>query len=156
MAKKKIDEFEDLNRDTPLHPNQVLTMTLPVPPSVNHMYINAGRGKRLSRDATNYIKTAQDICKKAIKEQGWKKDKEHVWYVMELYYYFPDKLRRDSHNTLKLLTDCLEGLLYSDDYYLLPRIEYVTLDRANPRLEIIFYPQEGDKDGLQKTGREKN
>lgn len=156
MAKKKIDEFEDLNRDTPLHPNQVLTMTLPVPPSVNHMYINAGRGKRLSRDATNYIKTAQDICKKAIKEQGWKKDKEHVWYVMELYYYFPDKLRRDSHNTLKLLTDCLEGLLYSDDYYLLPRIEYVTLDRTNPRLEVIFYPQEGDKDGLQKTGREKN
>lgn len=154
MAKKKIEveEFEDLNRDIPKYPNQVLTLTLPVPLSVNHMYINAGRGKRLSRDATNYIKTAQDICKKAIKEQGWKKDREHVWYVMELYYYFPDKLRRDSHNTLKLLTDCLEGLLYSDDYYLLPRIEYVTLDRTNPRLEVIFYPQEGDKDGLQKTG----
>lgn len=154
MAKKKneVEEFEDLNRDMPKYPNQMLTLTLPVPLSVNHMYINAGRGKRLSRDATNYIKTAQDICKKAIKEQGWKKDREHVWYVMELYYYFPDKLRRDSHNTLKLLTDCLEGLLYSDDYYLLPRIEYVTLDRTNPRLEVIFYPQEGDKDGLQKTG----
>lgn len=154
MAKKKneVEEFEDLNRDVPKYPNQMLTLTLPVPLSVNHMYINAGRGKRLSRDATNYIKTAQDICKKAIKEQGWKKDREHVWYVMELYYYFPDKLRRDSHNTLKLLTDCLEGLLYSDDYYLLPRIEYVTLDRTNPRLEVIFYPQEGDKDGLQKTG----
>lgn len=153
MAKKnEVEEFEDLNRDVPKYPNQVLTLTLPVPLSVNHMYINAGRGKRLSRDATNYIKTAQDICKKSIKEQGWKRDREHVWYVMDLYYYFPDKLRRDSHNTLKLLTDCLEGLLYSDDYYLLPRIQYVTLDRTNPRLEIIFYPQEGDKNGLQKAG----
>ena len=79
-----------------------------------------------------------------MKEQGWKRDREHVWYVMDLYYYFPDKMRRDSHNTLKILTDCLEGLLYSDDYYLLPRIQYVCLDRKNPRLEIIYYPQEGD------------
>ena len=146
MAKKKIVKVEDLNRDMPKYPNQKIKFTLPVPPSVNHMYINAGRGKRLNREATQYIKTAQNICKKAIKQQNWKRDKEHVWYVMDLYYYFPDKMRRDSHNTLKILTDCLEGLLYSDDYYLLPRIQYVTLDRENPRLEIVYYPQEGNDD----------
>lgn len=144
MTKKKIVEIEDLNRDMPKYPNQILRFTLPVPPSVNHMYVNAGRGKRLNRDATQYIKVAQDICKKAMKEQGWKRDREHVWYIMDLYYYFPDRMRRDSHNTLKILTDCLEGLLYSDDYYLLPRIQYVCLDRENPRLEIVYYPQEGD------------
>lgn len=146
MAKKKIIEVEDLNRDMPKYPDQRLKFTLPVPPSVNHMYINAGRGKRLNKEATQYIKTAQNICKKAIKQQKWKRDKEHVWYVMDLYYYFPDKMRRDSHNTLKILTDCLEGLLYSDDYYLLPRIQYVTLDRENPRLEIVYYSQEGNDD----------
>ena len=71
---------------------------------------------------------------------------------MDLYYYFPDKMRRDSHNTLKILTDCLEGLLYSDDYYLLPRIQYVCLDRKNPRLEVIYYPQEGDNnEGYEQT-----
>lgn len=142
MGKKKETVFEDLNRDIPKYPKQILTFSIPVPPSVNHMYQNAGRGRRLTKAATEYIKVAQDICKKAIKAQGWKKDKEHVWYVMDLYYYFPDKRRRDSHNTLKLLTDCLEGLLYKDDYYLLPRIQYVTLDKENPRLEIVYYPQE--------------
>ena len=104
------------------------------------MYQNAGRGRRLTTEARNYIKVAQDICKKAIRSQGWKKDKEFVWYVMDLYFYFPDKRVRDSHNCLKLLTDCLEGLLFPNDYFLLPRIQYVTLDRENPRLEVIYYP----------------
>ena len=140
MTKKKT-EIEDLKRDKPKYPNQVFTFSLPLPVSVNHMYQSAGRGKRLTTTARNYIKTAQDICKKAIRAQGWKRDKESVWYVMDLYFYFPDQRRRDSHNCLKLLTDCLEGLLFTDDYYLLPRIQYVTLDRDNPRLEVVFYPQ---------------
>ena len=141
--KKVNDEFEDLNRDEPKYPNQYLTFNLPIPPSVNHMYQNAGRGRRLTTIALNYIKTAQDICKKAIREQGWKKDKDSVWYVMDLYFYFPDKKLRDSHNCLKLLTDCMEGLLFTNDYFLLPRIQYVCLDRENPRLEIVYYPQDG-------------
>ena len=140
-------EFEDLYRDTPLYPSQTLSLILPIPPSVNHMYQNAGRGRRLTKAAMEYIKTAQDLCKAAMRKQGWKKDREHVWYVMDLYYYFPDKRRRDSHNTLKLLTDSLEGLLFRDDYFLLPRIQYVCLDRDNPRMEIIFYAQEGENDG---------
>lgn len=144
--KKNDEEFEDLDRDLPKYPKQVLTVTLPLPPSVNHMYQAAGRGRRLTKQAMEYIRTAQDTVKKAIRKQGWKKDKDHVWYVMDLYYYFPDKRIRDSHNTLKLLTDCLEGLLYKNDYFLLPRIQYVCLDRINPRLEIIYYPQEGDNE----------
>lgn len=144
--KKNAEEFEDLDRDLPKYPKQVLTVTLPLPPSVNHMYQAAGRGRRLTKQAMEYIRTAQDTVKKAIRRQGWKKDKDHVWYVMDLYYYFPDKRIRDSHNTLKLLTDCLEGLLYKNDYFLLPRIQYVCLDRSNPRLEIIYYPQEGDNE----------
>lgn len=139
MSKKELEDI-DLNRDTPKYPNQELSLVLKVPPSVNHMYQNAGRGKRLTKQAKEYILDAQNKCKKAMKEQKWKRDKEYVWFVMDLYFYFPDKRRRDSHNTLKLLTDSLEGLLFYDDYYLLPRIQHVCLDRDNPRLEIIFYP----------------
>lgn len=161
MARKKeVDvEIEDLNRDEPKHPNQYLTFTLPIPPSVNHMYQSAGRGRRLTKQAQLYIKEAQDICKKAMRVQGWKKDKEYVWYVMDLYFYFPDKKIRDSHNCLKLLTDCLEGLLFANDYFLLPRIQYVTLDRSNPRLEIIYYPfgaDEEEKDYAKQRQRESN
>jgi crossover junction endodeoxyribonuclease RusA len=106
------------------------------------MYQSAGRGRRLTTKALNYIKTAQDIAKKAVREQGWKRDREHVWYVMDLHFYFPDKRVRDSHNCLKLLIDCLEGLLFKNDYFLLPRIQTVVLDRENPRVEVIYYPQE--------------
>ena len=96
----------------------------------------------MTNTAKQYIKTIQDLCKKEIKKQNWKKDKESVWYVMDMYFYFQDKRKRDSHNCLKLLMDSLEGLLFTNDYFILPRIQYVTLDRENPRVEIIFYPQE--------------
>lgn len=139
----KQNEFEDLERDIPKYPNQVLTLTIKVPPSVNHMYIHKRNGQKiLTSTAKQYIKTIQDLCKKEIKKQNWKKDKESVWYVMDMYFYFKDKRKRDSHNCLKLLMDSLEGLLFTNDYFVLPRIQYVTLDRENPRVEIIFYPQE--------------
>ena len=139
----KQNEFEDLERDIPKYPNQVLTLTIKIPPSVNHMYIHKRNGQKiLTSTAKQYIKTIQDLCKKEIKKQNWKKDKESVWYVMDMYFYFQDKRKRDSHNCLKLLMDSLEGLLFTNDYFILPRIQYVTLDRENPRVEIIFYPQE--------------
>ena len=139
----KQNEFEDLERDIPKYPNRVLTLTIKVPPSVNHMYIHKRNGQKiLTNAAKQYIKTIQDLCKKEIKKQNWKKDKESVWYVMDMYFYFQDKRKRDSHNCLKLLMDSLEGLLFTNDYFVLPRIQYVTLDRENPRVEIIFYPQE--------------
>lgn len=139
----KQNEFEDLERDIPKYPNQVLTLTIKVPPSVNHMYIHKRNGQKiLTSTAKQYIKTIQDLCKKEMKKQNWKKDKESVWYVMDMYFYFKDKRKRDSHNCLKLLMDSLEGLLFTNDYFVLPRIQYVTLDRENPRVEIIFYPQE--------------
>ena len=139
----KQNEFEDLERDIPKYPNQVLTLTIKVPPSVNHMYIHKRNGQKiLTNAAKQYIKTIQDLCKKEIKKQNWKKDKESVWYVMDMYFYFQDKRKRDSHNCLKLLMDSLEGLLFTNDYFVLPRIQYVKLDRENPRVEIIFYPQE--------------
>ena len=139
----KQNEFEDLERDIPKYPNQVLTLTIKVPPSVNHMYIHKRNGQKiLTNTAKQYIKTIQDLCKKEIKKQNWKKDKESVWYVMDMYFYFQDKRKRDSHNCLKLLMDSLEGLLFTNDYFVLPRIQYVTLDRDNPRVEVVFYPQE--------------
>lgn len=140
MKQAKLNE--DLNRSIPLYPNQKLTFITPIPVSVNHMYINVGRGsKRLTKQAKDYIRDAQHSARKAILNSKWKKDKDNVWYIMDLYYYFPDKKIRDSHNTLKILTDSLEGLIFYNDYFLLPRIQDVQLDRNNPRLEITIYPK---------------
>lgn len=137
---------DGLERSAPLYPDQMLVVSLPVPPSVNHMYQNVGRGaRRLTSEAVKYVKNAQDTTKMEIRRQGWKKDGEKVWNYMDLEFFFKDKRRRDSHNCIKLLTDSLEGLLYYDDYFVMPRIQNVTLDRDNPRVEIRFHAQEYDE-----------
>lgn len=138
MANKKLDG--DLSREKPLHPKQQIAMSLPIPPSVNHMYITTGYSKTLTKKAKDYVAEVQRICTEAIKKHRWKEDHPSVWYVMDLYFYFPDKKIRDSHNCIKLLMDSLEGILFPNDYYVKPRIQAVELSRDNPKLDLVFYP----------------
>ena len=57
--------------------------------------------------------------------------------ILNLYYYFPDQRKRDTHNTLKLMLDGLEDAgLYENDYYALPRVINFWIDKKNPRVEI--------------------
>lgn len=62
--------------------------------------------------------------------------------VLDAWFYFPDNRRRDTHNSLKILLDGLEGVIYADDRYVLPRIQDWTIDRQNPRVELKIYPKE--------------
>jgi len=59
--------------------------------------------------------------------------------VLLLYFYFPNRRKKDTHNTLKVLMDSLEGILYEDDYWALPRIMDFGIDKDNPRLEVVAY-----------------
>lgn len=111
-----------------------------MPQSVNHMYMFVGKGKRLTKTAEQWINTAQYIANREVREQGWKVEHGSVWYVCELKFFFPDKRKRDSHNYLKLLFDALEKIVYDNDYYVKPRIMDVQLDKENPRVECLFYP----------------
>lgn len=111
-------------------------MILPLPPSVNHMYANAyikGRSiKVYTKEANAWREHALYILKPHIKRTHDEK------VIIELYYYFPDARRRDTHNTLKILCDVLEEAgLVTDDRYLLPRVMNYEIDRQNPRIEII-------------------
>lgn len=138
-VKKNKDEVDGLKRDIPLYPDQKLKLTIPIPPSVNHAYIRCKNGKViLSKDAKLFVHNAQITCQEIIDEQEWKKDNPSVWYYMDMYFFFPDKRLRDSHNCLKVLMDTLEHVLYENDYFILTRIQDVQLDRNNPRLEILY------------------
>lgn len=55
---------------------------------------------------------------------------------VDMWYYFPDKRIRDTHNVPKLLLDALKGVVVTDDYYALPRIQDFEIDRDKPRIEI--------------------
>lgn len=135
-------EFNDVYRDKPKYPNKKIYITLPIPPSVNHMYFNTkSGGKRLTQKAENYIRESRSLINLAIEEQRWLKQDKSTWYYIDLVFFMPDRRIRDSHNTLKLLLDVMQGIIFDNDYYAMPRIQSVEYDKENPRLEICIFPQ---------------
>lgn len=106
------------------------------------MYINTkGGGKRLTKQAEDYTKTSKALINLAIDEQNWIKQQSSTWYYMDLAFFMPDRRIRDSHNMLKLLLDVMQGTVYENDYYVLPRIQAVEYDNEKPRVEVCIMPQ---------------
>ena len=121
---------------------KVFSVDLPIPPSVNSLYMNTrGGGKRLSRKAESYIRDSRALINLAIQEQSWVKPNRSVWLYADMVFYFPDRRVRDSHNCLKLLLDVMQGIVYRNDYFVLPRIQSVKYDKDNPRVKESIYPQ---------------
>lgn len=108
-------------------------------PSVNHMYNNAYiKGRRMKVLKASAKEWFDDATYRAIQ---WRLSNE--WptasgkVVARIWFYFPDKRRRDTHNALKALLDALEdGGIYEDDKLALPQIMDYEVDRINPRIEI--------------------
>lgn len=113
---------------------------LGTPPSVNHLYANAmvkGRRMRvLNSRGKQFFEDTKLVAMIWAKKSNWKKPEKEKKIIMKLWFYFPDKRRRDTHNCLKVLLDSLEGTLYEDDKTVLPRIMDYEIDRMNPRTEI--------------------
>lgn len=143
MAKEIKD---DLCRDKPKHPNKRLRLSLPLPPSINHMYINTrGGGKRLTKQAEDYTRESKALINLAIEEQNWTKCEKGNWIYVDLIFYFPDRRIRDASNCLKLLLDVMQGSIYINDMYAMPRILSVEYDKENPHL-IAVVSQQTEKD----------
>jgi len=132
-----VEDLLRLERDT-----NELRFELGMPISVNHMYANTrGGGKRPNKAAETYIRNSRARINVVLEEQEWELTEKGVWLYIDLIFYFPDRVRRDSHNFLKILLDTLEGKVYQDDMYVMPRIMSVEYDKANPRVEIKIHPQ---------------
>ena len=71
-----------------------------------------------------------------MEEQRWEKNNDNTWYYIDVVFFMPDRRVRDSHNTLKLLLDVMQGIVYKNDYYCMPRIQSVEYDQHNPRVEV--------------------
>jgi Holliday junction resolvase RusA-like endonuclease len=91
-------------------------------PSVNHIYMNTRfGGKKLTKPAEELKEKWSNIFKEACRENGWDTTKKEK-VVINLKLYFPDNRVRDTSNALKLLLDSMEGIVFDNDYYALPRI----------------------------------
>jgi len=114
---------------------------LKIPPSVNHMYFNRYFNNRIIKSLST---TAQIWFKNSIiLIHDWKSKNKWVTVdskiIVNIWFYFPDNRKRDTHNGLKILMDVLEKAeIYTDDKYAMPRIIDYQIDRQYPRIEISF------------------
>lgn len=139
---KKKHNHKDLLRKSIDVSSTPFVATLKIPPSLNHMYVNTkGGGKRLSKTAEQYFYESKAQIEAFMHDQNWTYKYENEWLYLDLDFYFPDRRKRDSHNCLKILLDLLEGTLFHNDYYVMPRINLVEYDPDKPRVEMKMYEQ---------------
>lgn len=117
--------------------DQVLVMRFPMLPSVNHMY-QTGRGtgtRQLTMAAKRFFIQMQEYVATMMIAQGWE-PVHKTKIVAEMWFFFPDNATKDNHNMFKFLFDCMDGILFDNDYHVMPRVWDLSVDRDNPRIEV--------------------
>lgn len=118
-------------------------------PSENIIHINVARwvGGKLKNTGQRALSTMAEAHRDnwRMMALSWKNrsgyrapNKEKVY--VDLVFYLPDKKIRDTHNVPKLLLDALKGIVATDDYYILLRIQDFEIDKADPRIEVEVIP----------------
>lgn len=130
--------MEDLFRKERKSSNKRLFIQLPIPPSINSMYTLK---RQYTAKARKWFSMARGIINEAIEDQFWGVPQREEWLYVDLVYYMPDRKIRDSHNTLKILMDALQDVVFINDYFVLPRIQSVEYDKEYPRVEILVTHQ---------------
>jgi len=114
-------------------------LRVPLPPSVNHIYriVRAGGKLRLAlTPEARRWKNSVALAIAANRDYFPFDVGEGSHFALRVWYYFPDRRRRDTHNCLKLLCDAVASGLGVDDRWILVREEGVEVDPDRPRLEI--------------------
>lgn len=131
-----------------------LELTLPVPTSINALYINQYKWNPFTRKSeptgAKILSKEGELCKKQIQfhaekqlsEQEW----DYEWTVEKNNFLYQDAViyfsrkGRDDNNVYKLLNDSLEKITYENDSRVLVRTQKILYDTKNPRIELTLYP----------------
>jgi crossover junction endodeoxyribonuclease RusA len=132
------ENVEDLFRKERKGSNKRLSMSLPIPPSINSMYTMK---RQYTAKARRWFSTARALINMAVEEQYWGIPAREEWLYVDLVFYMPDRKIRDSHNCLKILMDALQDSVFINDYFVLPRIQSVEYDKEHPRVEVLITHQ---------------
>lgn len=133
----------DLKNWILINDKQQLKLTMPMLPSENHMYqtsFSTG-ARQMTLITKKMFIDMQDYVLSEIRKQDWQPVYK-TFVVADMNFYFPDAKMRDCHNTFKFLFDTMDGQVLDNDQYILPRVDRVTIDRVNPRIEITLSIQE--------------
>ena len=124
--------------------SHAVSLTLPVPPSVNHQYAtvngrrllsSAGRAYKSQVGQLVWLKVAQSTHRAALLARL-----QSEWLALSIRFYFTSALRRDVDGGLKIAQDALcEGLGINDNRIIETHL-YKHIDKDNPRIEVYLAP----------------
>lgn len=131
-----------------------LKLTLPVPTSINALYVNQytfnPKSRRREPTGAKILSKEGELCKKQIQSDAtkqlseqewdyeWTEDKNNFLYQDAVIYF--SRRGRDDNNVYKLLNDSLEKISYDNDSRVLVRTQKILYDKENPRIELILTP----------------
>lgn len=116
-----------------------MTVTVPLPPSLNHAYITTKQGKRIMTSECRDYKTYTTLL---IKSTTGLKMPYSKLKSIHYTFYLPDNRKRDiPDNAGKILRDCIKGVIVDDDCWQCIDIETFGphfIDKDNPRVIITY------------------
>lgn len=129
-----------------------LNLVLPLPTSINKLYINQYQfnpktrkneptGKRiLSKEGRQVKARIQGQARVQTEQQDWDFEwtKDNYLYQDAIIYFA--RRGSDDNNIYKLLNDSLEGITYDNDSRVLVRTQLIVYDPKNPRVEVKLIP----------------
>jgi crossover junction endodeoxyribonuclease RusA len=119
-----------------------LSITLPIPPSVNHQYATVNGRRLLSSKGRAYkAQVSQLVWLNVIQSHNHsliQSAMQSASLTLSIRFYFTSALRRDVDGGLKIAQDALcEGLGINDNRIVETHL-YKHVDKANPRIEVCL------------------
>jgi crossover junction endodeoxyribonuclease RusA len=121
---------------------QRLTLTLPVPPSINHQYATVHGRRLLSSAGRGYKSTVAQQVLLALARSPHKEALLRALrgssLTLSIHFYFSSPLRRDVDGGLKIAQDALCEALGLNDNRIVEIHLYKSRDAHQPRIEMTL------------------
>jgi crossover junction endodeoxyribonuclease RusA len=119
-----------------------VSLTLPVPPSVNHQYATVNGRRLLSSAGRAYKAHVGQLAWLTLTQSAHRSSLlprlKTESLALSIRFYFTSALRRDVDGGLKIAQDALcEGLGINDNRIVETHL-YKNVDKANPRIEVLL------------------
>ena len=119
-----------------------VSLTLPVPPSVNHQYATVNGRRLLSSAGRAYKAQVGQLVWLTLTQSEYRLTLlprlKTESLALSIRFYFTSALRRDVDGGLKIAQDALcEGLGINDNRIIETHL-YKDVDKANPRMEVFL------------------
>ncbi len=139
-AQPRIDAATCLPQSTAHSDPESFSLTLPVPPSINHQYATVSGRRLLSSEGRAYKAQVAQLVWLCLTQSAHRTPLllrlKTESLALSIRFYFTSALRRDVDGGLKIAQDAIcEGLDINDNRIVETHL-YKHVDKTNPRIEV--------------------